>query len=258
MGISASDRKLLWGRSGGFCAKCKTLLTAERTQVDPPAVLGEEAHIVSAKAGGPRHRPMPAEPVDGYGNLILLCPKDHTLIDKQPKAFPEEMLRSMKRDHEEWVRQRGAQVPQLRIRDLHPKEPLYLRKMDRGTDLLDAFAQCLASSTGHPDPISEGEADLLADFLGNLHDWSEIWGEVEPGDRVKAKFQMGERLDELRQAGFVVYVGVREKVLEGGIGGPIAWPEAVLSIHRSDDPLVAAGASAPTDSGPDAHSAKSA
>jgi hypothetical protein len=133
-------------------------------------------------------------------------------------------------------------VPQLRIRDLHPKEPLVLRRMETGTDLIDAFAECVASSTNHPDPVSEEEADLLASFVGNLHDWSELWDEVEPGDRVKASFQLGQHLDELQRAGSVVYIGVRESVSKEALaaqlhGQSVSYPFTGRTIPLSLIPL---------------------
>lgn len=239
MGISGPGRKLLWGRSGGFCSNCRRPVTADPTRTDPAVVLGEEAHIVSAKPSGPRHRPMQSRQFDAYDNFILLCPEDHTLIDKRPTTYPEEMLRGLKHEHEVWVKQRSSRAPQLRILDPHPKDQTILRRMDTGTELMDSFTYCVAWRTQHPDPMSEDEANLLGSFVGTLHEWSEIWGDVDPGKRVKVKFQMRQSLEELREAGFVVYVGVREMTLEGGVGGPTSWPEALLSIHRLTDPLIA-------------------
>jgi hypothetical protein len=39
-----------------------------------------------------------------YGNLILLCPTHHTLVDRQDSTYTADALRALKRDHEEWVR----------------------------------------------------------------------------------------------------------------------------------------------------------
>jgi hypothetical protein len=67
-------------------------------------VTGEEAHIVSSREDGPRYRPLEAHEVDDLDNFILLCPEDHTVVDKQVDSYPEDDLRRRKREHEEWVR----------------------------------------------------------------------------------------------------------------------------------------------------------
>mgnify|MGYP001598481659 CR=1 FL=1 len=59
--LSGANRKVLWARSGGFCAMCKCLLTVDATDLDPAVVTGQEAHIVSEKPDGPRYREMTAD-----------------------------------------------------------------------------------------------------------------------------------------------------------------------------------------------------
>jgi len=70
-----------------------------------PVILGEQAHIRGKKPGSARHDPQ-YEDVDGYQNLILLCPTHHTEIDKDGgKNFPVDQLVKLKRDHEKkWER----------------------------------------------------------------------------------------------------------------------------------------------------------
>jgi hypothetical protein len=77
--------------------------------------------------------------------------------------------------------------------------------------------------------------------LSFVHGWAEIWGDVDPGQRLRVEFEASEWLHRLLEADLIVYAGVREKVLEGGIGGPTPWPEAWVSINRRDDPLIKTG-----------------
>lgn len=68
-------------------------------------VVGEAAHIVARRPDGPRgDGPRPAD-IDGYDNLILLCPDHHKVVDDRPTEFPVARLRDRKRAHCAWVRE---------------------------------------------------------------------------------------------------------------------------------------------------------
>lgn len=101
MAIADKTRKLLWGNSGKRCAQCYRLLIVEATELDDPAVVGDECHIVSGQPDGPRHDPkFPPEDIDGYPNLILLCRVDHKTVDDQWRTFDVVRLQRLKADHE--------------------------------------------------------------------------------------------------------------------------------------------------------------
>ena len=94
------DIKLLWGRSGNRCARCKLELTPSGDR----ETVGEMAHIVGKRIDGPRgNEDLPLEERDAYSNLILLCPTHHRDIDKNESDWPSDKLRLIKSEHEEWV-----------------------------------------------------------------------------------------------------------------------------------------------------------
>lgn len=111
MSISVSDRKLLWAKSGGYCAfpECDTRLTEQLPLASEAAgsqvVVAEEAHIRSARPDGPRHDPSyDKNLLDSYENIIILCAHHHTLIDKQRgEGFSVEELERIKASHESAV-----------------------------------------------------------------------------------------------------------------------------------------------------------
>lgn len=106
MGISLKTHKLLWAGSGSRCARCKRQVVEDETLTDDPSVVGEEAHIVSKKADGPRFdHPLPMEQRDDFDNLVVLCNTCHKVVDDQILHHTVELLRNMKREHEAWVRQ---------------------------------------------------------------------------------------------------------------------------------------------------------
>ncbi|WOI58944.1 HNH endonuclease signature motif containing protein [Streptomyces fradiae] len=113
MSINVLNRKLLWGRAGNRCAfpACSQTLTADLGTEDSEllatvgVVMGEEAHIRSARPDGPRYDAEYADSkLDSYENLLLLCPTHHTLIDKNSGAgFSVVKLEEMKASHERLV-----------------------------------------------------------------------------------------------------------------------------------------------------------
>ena len=73
--------------------------------------MGEEAHIVARAAAGPRGSALPDSVIDDYDNLILLCALHHKVVDDQPIYYTTDRLRSLKADHEAWVRVQLEEAP---------------------------------------------------------------------------------------------------------------------------------------------------
>ena len=114
MAISQKDIKLLWGRSASRCAICKKELSLNVAQQS--IALGNQAHIVGEKDDAPRGSSiLKTEERNGYHNLILLCPNDHELIDKNVSAWPIERLHQIKTEHELWVFQKLAEKIDAKI-----------------------------------------------------------------------------------------------------------------------------------------------
>ncbi|MCV7471908.1 SAVED domain-containing protein [Micrococcus luteus] len=106
--ISETERLKVYVRSGGRCAICgKYLLEGELTH--RPMRLGELAHIVGAMQtpGSPRGiDPLPKVDREMAENLMLVCRDQHTELDRRGTldVMTVEKLRSIKRDHEAWIR----------------------------------------------------------------------------------------------------------------------------------------------------------
>jgi hypothetical protein len=241
MPISVRDRKLLWARAGGVCALCKSHFTADAKSGDRDVVLGEEAHIVSEEPNGPRYRPMPRNEVDTYDNLLLLCPSDHKIVDEQVTYYTEQRLQTLKREHEQWVKDRvSSTIPAINIRDPEAGKPVMLQRIDTGKALMQVVAHTLATHQDNPEPRSIEEAKLIGGFFQNTTDYTDIWDEIEPSGHIQAEFSMSQEITRLREAGLVVYAGIKKHVIEGGVKAPEPWPVAYLIIRRSDDESIKA------------------
>lgn len=157
-------------------------------------------HIVPHSPGGPRSEAGRSVEIDGFDNLILLCPSCHRTVDKEPDLWPEADLRDVKAEHEGWVAVLRARPEPAKT---FPDEPLGLsesveaggvafrivgdpeeeRSADGGSATSRAFA--LTPDGGHawirrvavrePGPEAErrrsslvAEAGLLAEALPGL------------------------------------------------------------------------------------------
>lgn len=241
MPITTRDRKLLWARAGGTCALCKSHLTADAKNGDRDVVLGEEAHIVSEEANGPRFRPMSRKEVDAYANLMLLCPSDHKIVDEQVTYYTEQRLQTLKREHEQWVKDRiSLTMPPIRIRDPAAGKPVMLQLIVTGKELMNVLAHTYAIHHDNPEPQSPEEAELMGAFIQSAADYRDFWDDIGPSERLEAEFAISEELTRLRDAGLVVYAGVKNQIIESGRQAPAPWPVAYIAIRRMNDKSIRA------------------
>lgn len=159
---------LLWVRSGGRCEfdGCNEYLF--RHHVTLEAVnLGELAHIVAFSPEGPRgkdgERP---EQINDPSNLLLLCPRCHTLIDDESagKKYSRSALQRYKKEHEDRIFRLTAAKP------------------ERKTTVLQLLAKVGGQSVAIPEaniwdavaPMYPDERDCVIN-LTNLDDQSDAY-----------------------------------------------------------------------------------
>jgi hypothetical protein len=105
--------------------------------------IGEMAHVFSASDEGPRANRILSEAERGaYENLIILCPKCHTIIDKAEQEYPGSLLLTWKREHKRRigvliVYENDADAVTLRrglanLSHFFPLHVLFLRKDEEG------------------------------------------------------------------------------------------------------------------------------
>ena len=190
--------------------------------------------------GGPRGTttPHPDRNLDAYGNLILLCPSDHSLVDQLVAEYAERRLREMKAAHEKWVREsldtpaRGPVVVKRRS----PR--LLLEVLDAAT-LVSIVAGAEESSLDHEELLSESEADEVGALLQAIHDWGEDWSDLEPASRVHASFEIRRMLDDARAHGWRVFGARAHGTLSGGVSDAASgWDTAYVRVVRADSPEI--------------------
>jgi hypothetical protein len=94
----------LFAGSAGFCQRpqCQRKLFVDTASSN--IHIAEMAHVFAANNMGPRANSQLTEAERGaYENLILLCPTCHSIVDKAPKDFPDNLLLEWKRRHVERI-----------------------------------------------------------------------------------------------------------------------------------------------------------
>lgn len=228
MAISDKTRKILWARSGNRCAVCKRELVIDATAYDDESVIGDECHIISGQANGPRFDPaFPQEKIDAYSNLIILCRTHHKMVDDQKDTYTTAILRQMKTNHEK-AQTKVSSSP--KIKRLKENIPSFLTRLTSGKEVLNLVDGSCASDTSYDELETHDEVELVSSFFSWVQDLDVLSGELALS--VQTGFELTKMITELEEAGFLVF-GARElRILEGGIGEPIDSPVAIFRVLR--------------------------
>ncbi len=120
MSVSYIPEKIkirLWGVAAGRCQYegCNESLWRDSlTQAEFNTAY--IAHIIADKPDGPRGNPILSERLkDDISNLMLMCDKHHRLIDREDvDGHPVEILRDMKKKHEDRIKVLGSLMEEKR------------------------------------------------------------------------------------------------------------------------------------------------
>lgn len=99
--IPNSTRLRLFAAASGHCQKPDCLDNLFPAELGGDKHIAEMAHVIPHGDAGPRHEDRPGDEfdTDNFENLILLCPTCHTKIDKDPQAYPRNVLLDWKVNH---------------------------------------------------------------------------------------------------------------------------------------------------------------
>ena len=99
---NAHTKRRLFAASAGYCQNpsCSNELFVDTAH--KPIHIAEMAHIFAANDDGPRpNSSLSKEERGAFENLIMLCANCHTMVDKAPSAFPDDMMLGWKREHKD-------------------------------------------------------------------------------------------------------------------------------------------------------------
>jgi hypothetical protein len=239
MAITDKTRKVLWGRSGNRCAICRQPLVVDRTTEDDHSVVGDECHIHSGAQNGPRHEPsVDMSKIDEIDNLLLLCRVHHKMVDDQFETYTADLLRSIKRNHEEWVNakfEESEKQERVRVVRFKGEIPTHLKPIESGHELFNLVSGCHGHYPYHSDDLSDEEIELVGGFVQNVTDWGDLGADMEAVEKLRAGKAISDGIQELRENGFRVF-GAREKQqLRGGINPPSNFYVLHLAVVRESE-----------------------
>ncbi len=229
MTIGTKTRKKLWAKSGNRCAICKIELFTKEEAI-PSLNIGEECHIISSKKNGPRHKPDLLD-YDAYDNLLLLCRNHHKEIDTLIDAFPEEVLRFMKTNHENWVKQ----TLDASIGNNEESQAKFLIRMTSGKSLFNI----ISGVHGYRIDYDE-ENEYIGEILQTLTDYADLsgMGVIKQFEKVKIATQLKELLCDLEQRGYFLFAERNiENIQHEGVELE-NWEVATLLLKKSDNPEI--------------------
>lgn len=232
----------MWARSHNRCAICRALLTVDAESADLPwLVLGEEAHIIARKPGGPRGLDGDRTGLDEYENLILLCADDHKRVDLQPDVYSAADLRGRKLAHERWAEERftGEAEEPIRLVKAPDEDSIPMQPIATGAAVWELVAGSglyfMRSIEDDSDPGASAAAD---EFLSNARDYGDISDEVLATGFAavrEAQRSLQEMLMGLWERDLFVYGRRVTRTLKGGKGAPTPFAVTHLIVLASDE-----------------------
>lgn len=177
MPIKVKTRKILWSKSGNRCAICKRQLVQKLPIVDDNFIIGEECHIISSKADGPRGQLGNLKDFDTYENLILLCANDHKLVDEFPETFTVEIIKNIKLNHEKWIEEAIEKDLEEYIKVINNAE---LLEEITHRALIDNILRGSHFNFFDITSISDDKNSLqVSELIDNFRDYTDIYSDLE-------------------------------------------------------------------------------
>jgi len=239
MPISDKTRKILWASSGNLCAICKTILVIDSTESDSASIVGDECHIRSKSEFGPRYdEDFAKSELDENGNLLLLCKKDHKLIDDQVNKYSTLVLEKLKCDHENYVKSKlntANSSPEVKIVRFKDKIPSYLPEIQSGNVLANIVGNCHAQLPKYCDGLDEDEIEMIGSFFDNVSDFADLYSEIGMREQMRAAKDLENEIQEIQARGFRIFAAKEQQRIEGGGSAPSGWNVAHILITRKND-----------------------
>lgn len=232
MAITRRARKILWARSGNKCVLCKTGLIKSKSESENSTVIGEECHIISIKAKGPRHIIIKNYDYDQEDNLILLCANCHKIVDEQTDYYTTEKVIELKINHENYIR---SITENKQPKDIFPKFDgvTLLPKINSGKELYDLLANCMALEFDFEDTSDINENNFISGIAQDLNDYMDFFSfEIELGAKLRQLNPLNELIHLIKQNGFILFGYLRKEKIAIGDNRTDTWDIVTFSLLK--------------------------
>ena len=222
----------MWGLSGNRCAICKEELFASGEVPEDSFNIGDECHIISKQKNGPRHVSGLAD-YDIYENLILLCKNHHKEIDTLTTSYPEELLRYMKTNHENWVRKSlGGSIENDDL-----ESPKLLRRITSGKELLNILDSAHGYRIDYDEPETDEEHEYVGGVLQTFTDYGDLTGMIAPeqGQKVQFSVELKKLLNALESKGYFLFAERKVEPMSSNPSDHETWDIVTLLLKNSND-----------------------
>ena len=78
---------------------------------------------------------------------------------------------------------------------------LFYHRLTSGRSIVEIFRETFGYNFSNEDPRNEDDVEFISMHIQNIHEWSEIWTDIEPGSQIKAIYELGEMLKEMEARG---------------------------------------------------------
>lgn len=162
-----------------------------------------------------------------------MCPTDHTVVDKQPGKWTENVLREAKAHHERIMRLRTEEAKRSSGIQFENPGLLFLDPVISGGDL----ARMMGRSLAHQMDCSQLDGPderIAAELFQAAADWGDIYGDIGPSGHADAAENLAEYIREALGAGLILFgkvVDMNVRVM----GERDRWPVVVLLMRRAED-----------------------
>jgi hypothetical protein len=134
--------------------------------------------------------------------LILLCRNHHKEIDTLTDSFPEEILRYMKQNHENWVQKT---LNKELDGNKNTEEIKFLVRISSGKELMNILSNAMGYSVDYDNIISKDEADYIGSTLQTFVDYGEISSDLEIQDKINIGLEFDNKIKELDEKGYFIF-----------------------------------------------------
>jgi len=201
MTIYSKTRKLLWAKSNNKCAICKCDLSLSNK--DTHTIIGDECHIRSPKLNGPRYDiKYPKTNLHHVDNLILLCKKDHKIIDDNPQQYTIEKLIALKNSNNNGFNNSlEERINNFKV--IKTTKTIDVNQITSGKELLDIGRGLHGFSYHYDEPNTYEEKEVIKEIIEIISNFDVILDDV--GYTIDLAFDLTNTIIKLNQFGLYLY-----------------------------------------------------